>query len=112
MAPSSRCAGFATSSSVRKRLEEQGYEIAQHVLLGIMTEVPSAVYVPSLLELVDFVSVGTNDLVQYLLAVDRDNTFVSGLYDPHHPAVVRVLQQIADACGAAGVPARCAASGG
>ena len=91
--------------SVRKQLEEQGYEIAQHVLLGIMIEVPSAVYVlPELLELVDFVSVGTNDLVQYLLAVDRDNTFVSGLYDPHHPAVVRVLQQIADACGAAGVP--------
>ncbi|MBL6721525.1 MAG: phosphoenolpyruvate--protein phosphotransferase [Planctomycetes bacterium] len=91
--------------SVRSQLVEQGYEVADRVLLGIMIEVPSAVVVlPDLLELVDFVSVGTNDLVQYLLAVDRDNAFVSGLYDPHHPAVVRVLQQIATACAAAGVP--------
>jgi phosphoenolpyruvate-protein kinase (PTS system EI component) len=91
--------------SVRSQLVEQGYEVADRVLLGIMIEVPSAVVVlPDLLELVDFVSVGTNDLVQYLLAVDRDNAFVSGLYDPHHPAVVRVLQQIAKACAAAGVP--------
>lgn len=72
------------------------------VELGIMVEVPVLVNVlPDLLPLVDFVSVGTNDLVQYLLAVDRDNPRVAKMYDPFHPGVLRVLQQIADAANAA-----------
>jgi phosphotransferase system enzyme I (PtsI) len=74
--------------------------------LGVMVEVPVLVSVlPDLLPVVDFVSVGTNDLVQYLLAVDRDNQRVAKMYDPFHPGVLRVLAQIADAAAAAGKPA-------
>ena len=62
---------------------------------GVMVEVPVMVSVlPEILPVVDFVSVGTNDLVQYLLAVDRDNQRVAKMYDPFHPGVLRVLAQI------------------
>jgi len=71
--------------------------------LGVMVEVPILVSVlPDILPVVDFVSVGTNDLVQYLLAVDRDNQRVAKMYDPFHPGVLRVLAQIAEAAKAAG----------
>ncbi len=73
---------------------------------GVMVEVPVLVSVlPDILPVVDFVSVGTNDLVQYLLAVDRDNQRVAKMYDPFHPGVLRVLAQIAQAARAAGKPA-------
>ena len=76
------------------------------VEFGIMVEVPVIVPVlPEVLPLVDFVSVGTNDLVQYLLAVDRDNQRVAKMYDPFHPGVLRVLDQISKAAQAAGKPA-------
>jgi phosphotransferase system enzyme I (PtsI) len=74
--------------------------------LGVMIEVPAIAHVlDKILPLVDFVSVGTNDLVQYLLAVDRDNPRVASMYDPYHPAVLRLLKQIADTAAAAGKPA-------
>ncbi|MEY4672665.1 MAG: Phosphoenolpyruvate-protein phosphotransferase [Planctomycetota bacterium] len=75
------------------------------VELGVMVEVPALVHVlPEVMPLVDFLSVGTNDLVQYLLAVDRDNQRVAGMYDPFHPGVLRVLQSIARVAGQAGKP--------
>ncbi|MBL9077698.1 MAG: phosphoenolpyruvate--protein phosphotransferase [Planctomycetes bacterium] len=78
----------------------------REIEFGVMVEVPVLVSVLSdLLPLVDFVSVGTNDLVQYLLAVDRDNQRVAKMYDPFHPGVLRVLQQIAAAATAADKPA-------
>lgn len=90
---------------VRAHLVEQGYEVAPRVPLGIMVEVPSTVLVlPDLLPLVDFVSVGTNDLVQYLLAADRDNPWVAKLYDPQHPAVWWSLRRVAEAARQAGKP--------
>lgn len=73
--------------------------------LGVMVEVPVLVAtLPDVLPLVDFVSVGTNDLVQYLLAVDRDNQRVARMYDPFHPGVLRILQQIATTVTSHGKP--------
>jgi phosphotransferase system enzyme I (PtsI) len=90
---------------VRRQLVDQGFEIPVDVPVGIMVEVPSAVLVlHHLVPEVDFVSVGTNDLVQYLLAVDRDNPWVSKLYDVHHPAVMLALAQVAKVARAAGKP--------
>lgn len=90
---------------VRASLLEQGWEVERDVPVGMMVEVPSVLFcLESLLEHVDFVSVGTNDLVQYLLAVDRDNPWVSKLYEPHHPAVIRSLARVAQAARAAGKP--------
>jgi len=91
--------------ALRSELTEQGYLIAEDIPVGIMVEVPSSLMtLPYLAGEVDFVSVGTNDLVQYLLAVDRDNPWVSSLYDPLHPAVLQALNQVAEAAGAAGRP--------
>ncbi len=91
---------------VRKDLDRQGYETVDDLPVGAMIEVPSAVLdFERIVAEVDFVSVGTNDLVQYLLAVDRDNPWVADLYDPQHPAVVRALAQIARGAQAAGRPA-------
>ncbi len=90
---------------VRRQLVDQGFEIPADVPVGIMVEVPSSVFVlPHIVPEVDFVSVGTNDLVQYLLAVDRDNPWVAKLYDVHHPAVLLALAQVARVAGAAGKP--------
>ncbi|MBL8859130.1 MAG: phosphoenolpyruvate--protein phosphotransferase [Planctomycetes bacterium] len=90
---------------VRRQLADQGFEIPSDVPVGIMVEVPSSVFVlPHLVKEIDFVSVGTNDLVQYLLAVDRDNPWVSKLYDVSHPAVLMALAQVARVAGEAGKP--------
>jgi phosphotransferase system enzyme I (PtsP) len=69
----------------------------------MMIEVPSVLFtLPEMLKHVDFVSVGTNDLVQYLLAVDRDNPWVAKLYEPQHPAVMTALELVARTCRQAG----------
>lgn len=92
-------------SSVKSGLLEQGYEVANDTPVGIMIEVPSVLScLEELIQHVDFVSVGTNDLVQYLLAVDRDHHWVSRLYEPQHPAVIKALAHVARVARAAGKP--------
>lgn len=67
--------------------------------LGVMIEVPGILYqLDAIAPRVDFFSVGTNDLTQYLLAVDRNNPRVASLYDPYHPAVLRALKHIIESC--------------
>lgn len=79
-----------------EEVREEGADIHMPKL-GVMIEVPSAVYqIREIARRVDFISVGTNDLTQYLLAVDRNNTRVASLYDSLHPAVLRALIQIVE----------------
>jgi len=87
-----------------REVEEQlGYALPR-TRLGVMIEVPSMVFMlPALVGRVEFISVGTNDLTQYLLAVDRNNTRVAGLYDSLHPAMLRVLRQIITSAEVAGL---------
>ncbi|QTL33970.1 phosphoenolpyruvate--protein phosphotransferase [Pseudoalteromonas viridis] len=67
--------------------------------IGVMLEVPSSIFLlPEWADKVDFCSVGSNDLTQYLLAVDRANAQVAELFEPYHPSVLRVLKKIADDC--------------
>lgn len=82
-------------NEVKNELTEADVEFKKEIPLGIMVEVPAAaIMLDQLLDEIDFVSVGTNDLVQYLLAVDRVNPYVSDLYDPYHPSVIRILNLI------------------
>jgi len=77
-----------------QELEEEGYKVKMPKI-GLMIEVPAAVYQSDVLaKRVDFLSVGSNDLIQYMLAVDRNNARVGGLYDGLHPAVLQALQDV------------------
>jgi phosphotransferase system enzyme I (PtsI) len=71
--------------------------------VGVMIEIPAAVLIlPSLLRHFDFISIGTNDLIQYALAIDRADEAVSHLYDPWHPAVLRLIAQAIEQANAMG----------
>ena len=88
------------------RLEKEGVPAAKSVPLGVMVETPAAaVLADRLVEISDFLSVGTNDLTQYTLVVDRGNARLADRFTPHDPSVLRLLKLVAEAARAANKPA-------
>lgn len=94
--------------TVKKELRDEGAKFEENPKLGVMIEVPSAAYVADYLaDQVDFFSIGTNDLLQYFLAIDRANDDVSYLYNPFHPGFIRLLSHIITTANKKGVEVSC-----
>ena len=91
--------------SMKEELRREGVPYSDKIPFGIMIEVPSvAIIADQLVKEVDFLSIGTNDLIQYTLAVDRDNDLVNSLYQPLNPAVLRLIQTVTEVAKKANKP--------
>lgn len=90
--------------AVKAQLREEEIPFDENMEIGIMIETPAAAIISDkLAEVVDFFSVGTNDLTQYTLAIDRQNAKLERFYDPHHPALLRLLQMVTENAHANGI---------
>ncbi|MBK8978686.1 MAG: phosphoenolpyruvate--protein phosphotransferase [Planctomycetes bacterium] len=95
----------AVVDEIKRDLAQAGEPHDPDIELGAMIEVPAIAHVlDQVMPLCDFASVGTNDLVQYMLACDRDNPRIAHMYTPYHPAVIRLLAHIAEVVGRSGKP--------
>ena len=93
----------AIIAEVKEELKNEGIPFKEDVELGVMIETPASVMISrELAKEVDFFSVGTNDLTQYTLAIDRQNAKLDKFYDPHHPAVLAMIKMAADNAHAEG----------
>ncbi|WP_260986244.1 phosphoenolpyruvate--protein phosphotransferase [Bordetella genomosp. 13] len=98
-------ATFAAIASARAELDARGQAYAPRIEVGAMVEVPAiAIAIEPFAQALDFLSIGTNDLIQYALAIDRGDHDVASLYDPLHPAVLRLVANTINAGERAGKP--------
>lgn len=98
-------ATFAALAAARRELDARGQAYAERVEVGAMVEVPAiAIAIEPFAQALDFLSIGTNDLIQYTLAIDRGDHDVAELYDPLHPAVLRLIAHTINAGERAGKP--------
>ncbi len=89
----------------RRNLRREGVPFGEDVKTGVMVEVPAAaICIDAILRETDFISIGSNDLIQYLVAADRDNPKVAHLCEPLSPAIFRILQMVLEACRRTGTP--------